>query len=498
VFYVVDSTIWFEISIALIVLLVVVLSLFLVWCARQRRLLRKSVARSINKFSDSVYINECNEINECGYISPVSETKTQDVVTEYQDVGVQVTDEFVSRRQHANCESGFESFSGSILDRRRNVYESIGSVEGSHQGDRNNTWDYDGHCSVVHEKQAIFQHQQRISEEESIKEETEFQKHESSTITPPLSATLSEITEAKDKVDCVKRESYENVELHTVKDINSSDINEDEEDVSGIKVDNPMYGLVNYDENIEHSLHTENKQDLYQNTGDLRHQYMIKLHSQSSPSVLSFLNLEWDYKSVVDNNGGLVKAPNSDISLLLPINFITDSLPTVLFWSVFAQDCDIKSKTGLDSYIVSPVVEYYTSYKNKFAEYVIMEIPHCISENSDDMVQPYWFYPTVTTSNGKFQIHKIPRICEEDFREYCNLPNVFFVKNRPGFVSIYSTHFSVYFCACDQSFPLELYAVTFGKYVPIDNSQVNIKIKVHIADVKITLKDCLEVSLDIK
>jgi len=239
-------------------------------------------------------------------------------------------------------------------------------------------------------------------------------------------------------------------------------------------------------------------QGLYQNTGDLRHQYMIKLHSQTSPSVLNFLNLEWDYKCVVDSNGGLVKAPNSDISMFLPINFITDSPATVLFWSVFAQDCDIKSKTGLDSYIVSPVVEYYTPYKITFAEYVIMEIPHCISEYSDDMVQPYWFYPTVSTSNGKFQIHEIPRICEEDFRECCNFPDVFFVKNRPGFVSIYSTHFSVYFCACDQWFPLELYAVTFGKYVPIDNSQVNIKIKVHIADAKITLKDCLEVSLDIK
>jgi hypothetical protein len=68
----------------------------IVLSTRQRRLLRKSVARSINKFSDSVYINECNENNERGYISPVSETKTQDVVTKYQDVGVQVTDEFVT------------------------------------------------------------------------------------------------------------------------------------------------------------------------------------------------------------------------------------------------------------------------------------------------------------------------------------------------------------------------------------------------------------------
>lgn len=505
---------WFEISITLIVVLVVFLSLFLVWCIRQRRLLRKPVARSVNRFSDSVFINECNNergsSDELGYISPVSETKTQDVVPKTQDVGVQVTDEVVSRRQHYNCESGFESFSGSILDRRRNqnLYEfDIGSVEGSVRGDRNNTSDYDGNNtsdSVVHEKQAIFQNQQRISEEESIKEETEFQKHESSTITPPLSAILSEVTEDKNQVNLVNPENYYENVLSVMKD--SSDNNEDEGDVSCINVDNPTYGVLNYDTSPEHDLYTDNNiqdslndmQDLYQNTGDLRRQYMIELHSQKSPSVLNFLNLEWNYKCVVDSNGGLVKAPNSDISLFLPVNFITDSPATVLFWSVFAQDCDIKSKTGLDSYIVSPVVEYNTPYKNAFAEYVVMEIPHCISEYSDDMVQPYWFYPTMSTSNGKFQIHEIPRIYEEDFRGYCNLPDVFFVKNRPGFVSIYSTHFSVYFCACAQSFPLELYAVTFGKYVPIDNNQVNIKIKVHIADAKITLKDCLEVSLDIK
>lgn len=495
---------WFEISIALIVSLVVFLSLFLVWCIRQRRLLRKSLSRFIN--GDSIYINECHEED---YLSIVPESKTQDGVAKTQDVGVQVTDEFVSRRQHYKCESGFESFPGSILDRRRNqnMYESsIGSVESSVQGDCNNTSDCDCYYSVGHDKQLIFQQPQRISEEGSEKEETEFQKHESSGITPPLSATLSEIMEVKDKVDLVKPEKdYENV-LGAVKDY--SDKNQCEGDAPYINVDNPTYGVVNYDAKSEHSLHTDNdiqdsgslndKQDLYQNTGDLRDQYMIELHSETPPSVLNFLNLQWHYKCVVDSNGGLVKAPNSDISLFLPITFITDLPGTVLFWSVFAQDCDIKSKTGLDSCIVSPVVEYYTPYKNTFSKYVIMEIPHCISEYSDNMVQPYWFYPTVSTSNGKFQIHEIPRICEEDFREYCNLPDVFFVKNRAGFVSIYSTHFSVYFCACDQSFPLELYAVTFGKYVPIDNSQVNIKIKVHIADEKITLKDCLEVSLDIK
>ncbi|XP_076072771.1 uncharacterized protein LOC143044591 isoform X1 [Mytilus galloprovincialis] len=499
------SEMWFQVSIALFVVVGVFLVMFIFCFIRQRRILRKALSRTLNRkisirtsSSHKYSINSGFEASE----DKVSIAKTEDVAGQSQE-------NVITRRNDSNCESGFESFPGSIMDRRRdNVYESgIGSMEGSIK-------EYKGKVeeeyTAVHERHAIFHtRHRRISEEDSYKEESEIQRTTQSLdfkdVLKNIEACAAGIrtikNDADKNTDSFIEDDYENVLDVAEKETTSSVL--DTEEITARNLENPTYGIIDeYDREISDTLDGKESDDsevdenacagsnhhMYQNYGHLRKEYLSKYHSAATS--LNFLNLNWDYKCDIDVNGGLVKAPNSDISLCLPANFISTPATTI-FWSVFAQDAEVKSKTNLDACIVSPVVEYYTPLKENFDEYVVIELPHCISEHEDNMVQPYWFHPNAQPNENKINVHQIPLVNEDDLHSNA-LPEVFFIKTRPGFVTIYTIHFSVYFCACSQNFPLELYAVTFGKYVPIDHNQVNIKIKVHIADAKITLKDCLE------
>ncbi|XP_052089313.1 uncharacterized protein LOC127726035 isoform X1 [Mytilus californianus] len=498
---------WFQVSIALFVVVGVFLIMFIFCFIRQRRILRKALSRTLNRhISGRTSLSHKYSINS-GF--EASDDKV--TIAKTEDVTAQSQENVITRRNDSNCESGFESFPGSIMDRRRdNVYESgIGSMEGSIK-------EYKGKIeeeyTTVSERHAIFHtRHRRISEEDSYKEESEIQRTTQSLDFKDVlknieayAAGISTITnDAEKNADSFIEDDYENVLDVTEKEAKTIII--DTEEISARNLENPTYGIIEeYDREISDTVEAIESDDseveenacagsnhhMYQNYGHLRKDYLSELKCNSAANSLNFLNLNWDYKCDIDINGGLVKAPNSDISLCLPANFISTPATTI-FWSIFAQDYEVKSKTNLESCIVSPVVEYYTPYKEKFDEYVVIELPHCISEHEDAMVQPYWFHPNAQPTEGKINVHQIPHVNEDDLHSNA-LPEVFFIKTRPGFVTIYTIHFSVYFCACSQNFPLELYAVTFGKYVPIDHNQVNIKIKVHIADAKITLKDCLE------
>lgn len=513
-----SNVMWFEISIALFIVVGVFLVLLIVCFIRQKRLLKNALTNSSNRQSASLSHGGrkdkfyCN--SEYNYENPEQEQPIVRPKQQTEDVGTQSFEFANPRQKNQNYESGFGSIEGSIIDRKRqdNIYEPdiIGPEWRVFTRNKESVFSND--------QQTFFRSiDRKVNEEDVIKIESEVQMRDieadvSSDV--KISGVMVGTKEVHQRESVVinindgygepsSEDDYENCEhLH----IDHLPTKQTKLEPEGHNLENPLYAMysqdgspdnrssLSHDEELTDKSGDECDQPLYQNAAALGNAYLKEWQSRDEPAIKNFINFKWDYKAHVTQNGGLLKADNSDIKLCLPNKFVSTSAATI-YWSIFAQDSEIKARSDLDKdlCVVSPVVEYYTPYDGNFDCYVVIELPHCISEHADNNVQPYWFDPTEISSGGIYQIRKIPCF-DESQSQFSNFPDVFYLKKHPGFVSIYTLHFSVYFCACSQYFPLELYAVTFGKYVPIDNSQVNIKIKVHIADAKITLKDCLEVS----
>lgn len=534
-----STNMWFEISITLFVVVGLFLLLLIVCFIRQRRLLKNTFSRSFSRKSKTLPESGRKSYSNSGYDEELI-TRPKHIT---EDFGTQSLELGFPKIKNSKYESGFVSNEGSLINRQRNdnIYEpDLHGVERINETviKKSST------CIRYTDRQPVFKSiHRRISEEDVIKVENEVQMRDpelivfSNSIRKEVVTGKQEITYQDDSdnqelyinnanVDLSDDENYENCEHLCKKKLPEKDKGQQLDTKRGLlqeenslpvkkqrklinessKVENPIYAVYGrHDDLLEDELSLQSDesfdyksdgfdQPLYQNQIELhdRKASLTVIQDKAEPSIKNFINFKWDYKAHVHQNGGLLKANNSDIKLCLPNKFIS-APETYIYWSIFAQDSEIKAKSNLESNlcVVSPVVEYYTPYKNNFDCYVVIELPHCISEHTDNSIQPYWFDSTELTNDGKFKVQKIPLFDEVQIQSG-QLPDVFYLKKHPGFVTIYTLHFSVYFCACSQSFPLELYAVTFGKYVPIDHSQVNIKIKVHIADSKITLKDCLE------